>query len=416
MSNNKRRVVVTGFGAVTPLGNTCDELWAALQRCESGVGPITRFDTTDYSTKIAAEVKNFDPTVRVDRKEARRMDPFVQYAVVASMEAIEHSGLDFSNEDAERIGVIIGSGIGGLTTIESEYRTLQERGVRRVSPFMIPMLIADMASGMVSILTGVKGPNYAIVSACASGAHAIGNSVMLIRDGKADVMITGGAEASLTPLGMAGFCQARAMSTRNDEPQRASRPFDDGRDGFVCGEGSGVLILEELERAKARGATIFGEVTGFGYSADAYHFTAPPESGEGMAISMREAVRDAGIEPTEVEYINAHGTSTKVGDAAETAAIRSIFGDHAYALAVSSTKSMTGHLLGAAGAVEAIATILSLHHGVLLPTINLDEPDPTCDLDYVPNTPRPANVSVAISNSFGFGGHNASIVLRSWSE
>ena len=416
MSNNKRRVVITGFGAVTPLGNTRDELWAALNRCESGVGPITRFDTTDYSTKIAAEVKDFDPTVRVDRKEARRMDPFVQYAVVAALEAIEHASLDLSVEDAERIGVIIGSGIGGLTTIESEYRTLQERGVRRVSPFMIPMLIADMASGMVSILTGVKGPNYATVSACASAAHAIGDSVMLIRDGKADVMITGGAEASLTPLGMAGFCQARAMSTRNDEPQRASRPFDAERDGFVCGEGSGVLILEELERAKSRGATIFGEVIGFGYSADAYHLTAPPENGEGMARSMREAVRDANIDPAEVEYINAHGTSTEVGDAAETSAIRLVFGEHAYSLAVSSTKSMTGHLLGAAGAVEAIATTLSLHHGILLPTINLDEPDPACDLDYVPNVPRKANVSIAISNSFGFGGHNASIVLRSWSE
>ncbi|HDS74753.1 MAG TPA: beta-ketoacyl-ACP synthase II, partial [Firmicutes bacterium] len=292
MSKNKRRVVVTGFGAVTPIGKTLEEFWAALQRGDSGIGPITRFDATDYSTKIAAEIKDFDPTVRIDRKEARRMDPFVQYAVVAALEAIEHSGLNLSIEDADRIGVIIGSGIGGLTTIESEYRNLHERGVRRVSPFMIPMLIADMASGMVSILTGVKGPNYATVSACASSAHAIGDSIMLIRDGKADVMIAGGAEASLTPLGMAGFCQARAMSTRNDEPQRASRPFDADRDGFVCGEGSGVLILEELERAQSRGATVYGEVIGFGYSADAYHLTAPPEGGEGMAKSMREAILD----------------------------------------------------------------------------------------------------------------------------
>ena len=416
MSKNKRRVVVTGFGAVTPIGKTLEEFWAALQRGDSGIGPITRFDATDYSTKIAAEIKDFDPTVRIDRKEARRMDPFVQYAVVAALEAIEHSGLDLSIEDADRIGVIIGSGIGGLTTIESEYRNLHERGVRRVSPFMIPMLIADMASGMVSILTGVKGPNYATVSACASSAHAIGDSIMLIRDGKADVMIAGGAEASLTPLGMAGFCQARAMSTRNDEPQRASRPFDADRDGFVCGEGSGVLILEELERAQSRGATVYGEVIGFGYSADAYHLTAPPEGGEGMAKSMREAILDAGIEATDVEYINAHGTSTEVGDAAETAAIRSVFGEHAYSLAVSSTKSMTGHLLGAAGAAEAIATLLSLYHGILLPTVNLENPDPACDLDYIPNMPRVTNASVAMSNSFGFGGHNASIIMRRWSE
>ena len=416
MSEQKRRVVVTGLGAVTPLGNTCDEYWAQVKAGANGVGPITRFDTTDYSTKIAAELKDFDPEVCIDRKESRRMDPCTRYAVVASHEAAAHAGLEIDDTNAHRVGVIIGSGIGGITTLETEHDVLRTRGPRRVSPFMIPMLIADMASGQVSIMLGAKGPNYATVSACASAAHAIGDSLALIRDGKADVMITGGAEASITELGIAGFCSARAMSTRNDEPEKASRPFDANRDGFVCGEGSGILILEELEHAKRRGAAIYGEIAGFGFSADAFHVTSPPEGGEGMMRSMLGALEDARIEPENVEYINAHGTSTLVGDIAETAAIKAVFGEHAYKLAVSSTKSMTGHLLGATGAVEAIATLLGLKEHVLPATINLDEPDPACDLDYIPNEARDSNARLALSNSFGFGGHNVSLMLKAFDD
>jgi 3-oxoacyl-[acyl-carrier-protein] synthase II len=411
VSDLNRRVVMTGFGAVTPLGNSLVEYWDGVRSGRSGAGPITYFDSSDYTTQIAAEVKDFDPTVRLDRKEARRMDPFCQFGTYAALEALENSGLEINDDNAERIGVIIGSGIGGLNTIENQHRVLQKGGPRRVSPFMIPMLIADMASGLTSIITGAKGPNYATVSACASSAHAIGDSLQLIRTGKADAMITGGAESSITPLGMAGFCSARAMSTRNDEPERASRPFDVNRDGFVSGEGSGILILEELERAKARGATIYGEVLGFGYSADAYHLTAPPENGEGMMRSMTAALDDAAIDPTNIDYINAHGTSTEVGDVAESAAIKGVFGDHAHTLAVSSTKSMTGHLLGAAGAVESIATAMGMHEGVLPPTINLEDQDPRCDLDYIPNETREKQAKFALSNSFGFGGHNASLVL-----
>ncbi len=404
------------MGAVTPVGKTLPEFWRALLAGKSGVGPITRFPTEGYSTTIAGEVKNFDPTTRMTAKEARRMDLYTQYAVVGSYEAIEDAALAITPENAARVGVLIGSGIGGIGTLEAQHKVLLEGGPRKVSPFLIPMLIADMGSGMVSIIFGAKGPNYATVSACASSAHAIGDSVMLIRKGDADVMITGGAEASISPLGIAGFCAARAMSTRNDEPEKASRPFDANRDGFVCAEGAGILILEELEHARSRGARIHAEVLGFGYSADAFHITAPPEGGEGMARSMFGALKDAGVKPEEVGYVNAHGTATEVGDVAETAAIKSVFSDHSYRLAVSSTKSMHGHLLGAAGAVEAIATILALKHKVLPPTINLDDPDPKCDLDYVPHKARPSDANVAMSNSFGFGGHNVSIVVRAWGE
>lgn len=404
------------MGAITPLGHTVAEFWQALLAGRSGVGPITRFPTDGYSTRIAAEVKNFDPTSRISPKEARRMDLYTQYAVLATYEALEDAALSVTPDNAPRVGVLIGSGIGGIGTIETQHKALLEGGPRKVSPFMIPMLIADMGSGMVSIIFGAKGPNYATVSACASSAHAIGDSIMLIRKGDADVMITGGAEASITPLGIAGFCSARAMSTRNDEPEKASRPFDLRRDGFVCGEGAAILILESLDHAQARNARVYGELIGFGYSADAFHITAPPAGGEGMARSMIGALRDAGVEPEAVDYINAHGTSTEVGDLAETAAIKTVFREHAYRLAVSSTKSVHGHLLGAAGAAEAIATLLALNHHILPPTINLDEPDPKCDLDYVPHKARPASVKTAMSNSFGFGGHNVSLVMRKWEK
>jgi len=402
------------MGAVTPVGNTREEYWQALVHGKSGVGPITRFPTDAYTTTIAAEVKGFDPSARITPREARRMDLYTHYAVVASYEATEDAGLAITPENAARVGVLIGSGIGGIGTIEAQHKVLLEGGARKVSPFMIPMLIADMASGMVSIIFGAKGPNYATVSACASAAHAIGDSIMLIRKGDAEVMITGGAEAAITPLGIAGFCSARAMSTRNHEPEKASRPFDVNRDGFVCGEGAGILILESLEHAMARNARIYAEFLGFGYSADAFHITAPPVGGEGMARSMLAALRDAGIPPDAVDYINAHGTATPVGDVAEIAAIKAVFGDHARKLAISSTKSMTGHLLGAAGAVEAIASVLALERKLLPPTINLDDQDPLCDLDCVPHTARAASARVAMSNSFGFGGHNVSLLMRAW--
>jgi 3-oxoacyl-[acyl-carrier-protein] synthase II len=404
------------MGAVTPIGIGCVNYWEALLAGKTGACPITRFSTEGFSTTIAAEVKGFDPSSRINAKEARRMDPFIQYAVFAAHEAIHDSGLTVTDENAERIGVIVGSGIGGISTLEAQYAVLKERGASRVSPFMIPMLISDMAAGMISITFGLKGPNYCTVSACASAAHAIGDALATIRTRAADVIVAGGSEASLTELAMAGFCAARALSTRNDDPEHASRPFDKDRDGFLCGEGSGILVLEELEHAKARGAKIYGEVLGFGCSADAYHMTAPPENGDGMARCMVNALCDAGIDKETVGYINAHGTSTEVGDVAETAAIKRVFGEHAYKLAVSSTKSMTGHLLGAAGAIESIATIFALKHGILPPTINLAAPDPACDLDYVPNVARAVDVQVALSNSFGFGGHNASVVYRRWSD
>ncbi|USG67737.1 beta-ketoacyl-ACP synthase II [Brevibacillus ruminantium] len=408
----KRRVVITGVGVVSPIGNDATTFWKNLLEGKSGISRITSFDVSDYPTQIAGEVKDFDPEAYMDKKEIRRTDRFVQFGLAAAKMAVEDAKLEITAENAERVGVYIGSGIGGLSTWEEQHRTLLEKGPRRVSPFFIPMLIANMASGAVSIQYGAKGPTSSAITACATGTNAIGDAFRLIQHDHADVMITGGAEATVRPMAFAGFCSAKAMSTRNDEPEKASRPFDKDRDGFVMGEGAGVLILEELEHAKKRGATILAEVIGYGMSADAHHITAPSPGGEGAARCMRNAIRDAGIDPSEVAYINAHGTSTDQGDIAETMAIKEVFGEHAYKLAVSSTKSMTGHLLGATGGVEAIATAFALRDQILPPTINLENPDPECDLDYVPNVARKADVNVAVSNTFGFGGHNATIILK----
>jgi len=411
----KQRVVITGMSAITSLGQDLDTFWNNLMEGKSGVSAIEAFDVSEYPTRIAAEIKDWDPEVYMDRKEARRVDRYVQFAVAAAALALKDANLDVREDtDPERVGVYIGSGIGGLGTFEEQYRTLLEKGPKRVSPFFIPMMIANMASGQVSILTGAKGPNSTTVTACATGTHTIGDSFRLLQNGEADVMLCGGAEATIRPTGLAGFCSMRAMSTRNDEPERASRPFDVERDGFVMGEGAGVLVLETLEHAQKRGARIYGEVIGYGMSGDAHHMTEPDPNG--AARCMKKALGDAGLAPEDVDYINAHGTSTPVGDVSETTAIKAAFGDHAYKLAVSSTKSMTGHLLGAAGGVEAVICALALSRGKLPPTINLDHQDPQCDLDYVPNVPREANVRVALSNSFGFGGHNATIILRKYEE
>ncbi len=411
-----RRVVVTGMGALTPLGLDRVTTWEALLAGKSGAGAITRFDTSGYSVRIAAELKGFDAESFVDKREARKMDPSTQYGVAASLMAWKDCGLDEGSFDSARAGVIIGSGVGGIQTLEAQHSMLMEKGPRRVSPFFIPMLIADMSSGMVSIMLNLKGPNLATVSACASGAHAIGVSSHVIRYGAADVMVAGGAEAAVCPLAMAGFASMRAISPRNDEPELASRPFDAGRDGFVLGEGAGIVVLEELEHAKRRGAVIHAEITGYGATGDAFHMTAPAPGGEGGARAMAIAIDDAGMNPEDVQYLNAHGTSTPLNDKFETTAIKSVFGDHAKTLAISSTKSMTGHLLGAAGGVEAIFTALSLANSVILPTINYETPDPDCDLDYVPNQPREAEILNALTNSFGFGGHNCSIAIRRFEE
>ncbi len=402
------------MGVVTSLGTDLDTFWNNLLEGRSGVSLIEAFDTSDYPTKIAAEVKNWDPEAHgVDKKEARRMDRFVQFGMAASLSAVRDAGLVLGeNADPERVGVIVGSGIGGLGTWEEQHTILMEKGPRRVSPFFIPMMIANMASGQVSIATGAKGPNTAAVTACATGTHSIGDSYKMIQRGDADVMICGGAEATIRPIAVAGFSNMRAMSTRNDEPEKASRPFDVDRDGFVMGEGAGVLILESLEHAQKRGARIYAEVIGYGMSGDAHHMTEPDP--DGAARCMKRAIKDAGIAPEEIGYINAHGTSTPVGDKSETTAIKMTFGDHAHKLAVSSTKSMTGHMLGAAGGVEAVILGLALKNGILPPTINLDQQDPECDLDYIPNVPRKADIQVALSNSFGFGGHNATIILRKY--
>lgn len=408
----KQRVVVTGMGVITSLGSDVEQFWGNLLEGKSGVSHIEAFDVSEYPTQIAAEVKNFNPEdYGLDRKEARRMDRFVQFASVASLSAVKDAALEIgSNVDPERIGVIVGSGIGGLGTWEDQHNILLEKGPKRVSPFFIPMMIANMASGQISMLTGAKGPNSAAVTACATGTHSIGDSFKMIQRGDADVMICGGAEATIRPTGLAGFCSMRAMSVRNDEPEKASRPFDIDRDGFVMGEGAGVLVIESLEHAQKRGARIYAEVIGYGMSGDAHHMTEPDP--DGAARCMSKALRDAGIEPEAIDYINAHGTSTPVGDRSETSAIKKAFGDHAYKLAVSSTKSMTGHLLGAAGGVEAVILGLTLQNGIIAPTINLENQDPELDLDYVPNTPRKAEVRTALSNSFGFGGHNATIVMK----
>ena len=397
------RVVITGMGVITALGKDLETFWGNLTAGQSGVSLIESFDVSEYPTRIAASVKDFNVEQYVDKKEGRRMDRFVQFAVAASLMALKDAKLNVREDaDPERVGVSVGSGIGGLSTWEEQHRTLLEKGPKRVSPFFIPMMIANMASGQISMTTGAKGPNSTAVTACATGTHSIGDSFKMIQRGDADVMICGGAEATITPIGVAGFCALRAMSTRNDEPHQASRPFDVDRDGFVMGEGAGVLILESLEHALKRGARIYGEVIGYGMSGDAYHMTDP----------MAKAIKDAGIAPEAIDYINAHGTSTPVGDKSETSAIKKALGEHAYKVAVSSTKSMTGHLLGAAGGVEAVICGLTLTNGVIPPTINLDHPDPECDLDYVPNQARQANVKVAMSNSFGFGGHNATIILK----
>ncbi|MFD2612967.1 beta-ketoacyl-ACP synthase II [Paenibacillus gansuensis] len=409
----KQRVVVTGMGVVTSLGSDLNTLWNNLLEGKSGISTIEAFDVSDYPTKIAASVKDFNPEAYMEKKEARRMDRFVQFGLAASLMALKDANLNIEEDtDPERAGVIVGSGIGGLGTWEEQHSILLEKGPKRVSPFFIPMMIANMASGQISMSTGAKGPNTAAVSACATGTHSIGDSFKMIQRGDADVMICGGAEATIRPIGMAGFCSMRAMSTRNDEPERASRPFDVDRDGFVMGEGAGVLILESLEHALKRGARIYGEVIGYGMSADAHHMTEPDP--DGAARCMAKAMKDAGIEPQDVDYINAHGTSTPVGDKSETTAIKKAFGDHAYKVAVSSTKSMTGHLLGAAGGVESVILGLALQHQTIPPTANLENQDPECDLDYVPNTPRQADLNVVMSNSFGFGGHNATIILKKY--
>jgi 3-oxoacyl-[acyl-carrier-protein] synthase II len=405
------RVVITGLGVVTAVGQDVESFWNNITAGKSGVGMIENFDVTEYPTRIAAEIKDFNLDKYVDKKEARRMDRFVQFAVAASIDALKDANLNIKEDtDPERVGVSVGSGIGGLGTWEEQHKILLEKGPKRVSPFFIPMMIANMGSGQISMITGAKGPNTTTVTACATGTHSIGDSFKMIMRGDADVMICGGAEATISPTGVAGFCALRAMSTRNEEPTKASRPFDVDRDGFVMGEGAGVLILESLEHAQKRGAQIYAEVIGYGMSGDAYHMTDPDP--DGAARCMVKAIKDAGIAPEEVDYVNAHGTSTPVGDRSETTALKKAFGDHAYKLAVSSTKSMTGHLLGAAGGVEAVICGLTIKHGLIPPTINLDNQDPECDLDYVPNTARKAEVNIAMSNSFGFGGHNATIILK----
>ena len=411
---DRRRVVVTGLGALTPLGNTADEFWTALTQARSGIGPITRFDASTYPTRIAGEVRNFDPLRYVEKKEARRLDPYLQYAIACAAMAVEDASLDPAKVDGTRFGVLIGSGIGGIQTLLETHKTLLEKGPDRVSPFFIPMMIVNMASGLVSMRFGAKGPNSSVVTACATGNHAIGDAFKIIQRGDADMMLAGGAEAIIIPLTIAGFCAMKAMSTRNDEPTKASRPFDAERDGFVCGEGGGVVLVEALEHAQRRDARIYGEIVGYGMTGDAHHLTAPDPEGDGAARAMAAALRDGGLEASEVGYINAHGTSTPYNDKFETLAIKRVFGDHARRLAVSSTKSMTGHLLGAAGGIEAIATLLALHNGLLPPTINYETPDPDCDLDYVPNQARKQDVEVALSNAFGFGGTNATLAFRTY--
>jgi 3-oxoacyl-[acyl-carrier-protein] synthase II len=412
MNGDRTRVFVTGMGVISPVGNTIETCWESLVAGRSGAGPITRFDASQYETRFACEVKDFSTEGVLDRKDAKRMDRFVQFAVVASQQALASAGLADARPDPERIGVIIGSGIGGMETFEEQHTNLLQKGHRRVSPFFIPMMISDMAAGQVSITFGLKGPNFCTVSACASGAHAIGEAVRLLRAGDADVILAGGAEATITPMAVAGFGNMRALSTRNDDPQKASRPFDVGRDGFVIGEGAGVLVLETEAHARARGARPLCEVAGYGATGDAYHITAPCVDGEGAARAMKRALADAAMTPDEVGYINAHGTSTPAGDPIEVTAVKSVFADHARRLWMGSTKSMTGHLLGAAGGLEAVVCALVLQRGVVPPTINLENPDPQCDIDLVPNTARNAKLKAVMSNSFGFGGHNVSLAMR----
>ena len=411
---NRRKVVITGMGAVTPIGNNLEEFWEGLKTGRSGGARITKVENVDaFTTTIGAEVKDFNTDLYFSKKDARKMDPFSQYGLAASIMAIQHSGLDFTKEDVERIGVIVSTGIGGLQIMESSEDTYRERGPGRLSPFMIPIMITNIIAGQVSIQYGLKGPNFCVTSACASGTHSIGEALRIIQHGEADVMIAGGTEGPMTPLGLGGFCALRALTTRNDDPARASRPFDLNRDGFLMGEGAGVIVLETEEHAKARGATIYCEVAGYGRTCDAHHITAPDPSADQAARGMRLAFEDAGLTAADVDYINAHGTSTSLNDKGETAAIKKALGeDLARKVAISSTKSMTGHLLGAAGGVEAIACAMALREGIIPPTINYETPDPDCDLDYVPNTARKADIKVAISNSLGFGGHNATLCFK----
>lgn len=410
---SKRRVVVTGLGMLSPVGNTAESSWQALLNGQSGISPIDHFDASEFATRFAGLVKDFDPEeFGINRKEARKMDLFIQYGVAAGVQALEDSGLIINEENAERVGVAIGSGIGGLGLIEQNHSSLINGGPRKLSPFFVPSTIINMVSGHLSIMKGMQGPNIAVTTACTTGTHAIGMAGRMIAYGDADVMVAGGAEKASTPMGMGGFAAAKALSTRNDEPQKASRPWDKDRDGFVLGDGAGVLVLEEYEHAKARGAKIYAELVGFGMSGDAYHMTAPPSDGDGGARAMKNAIKDAGIAPEQIGYINAHGTSTPLGDVAELRGMKKVFGEHASALMVSSTKSMTGHLLGAAGAIEAIITVLSLRDQMVPPTINLDKPDDECDLDLVPHVAKAGSFEYALSNSFGFGGTNGSLIFK----
>lgn len=411
-----KRVVITGIGAITPVGNNCKDFWANIKAGKSGVGAITRFDASEMKTQIAAEVKDFDPTEFIDKKEVRRMDLYTQYTMVAASEAFESAKIDMEKEDAWRVGIITGSGIGGMETFNEQHSALLEKGPGRVSPFFIPMMISNMGASQVAIKYGMRGINYNVVSACASGTHAIGDAMRQIQYGTNDIIIAGGAEAAITPISVAGFCNMKALSTRNDDPETASRPFDLDRDGFVMGEGAAFVVLEELEHAKKRGADIICELVGYGATDDAYHMTSPIPGGEGGAKAMSLAIEDAGITPDKIDYINAHGTSTAYNDSFETSAIKSVLGEHANKVMVSSTKSMTGHLLGAAGGVEAIACALAIKEGFVPPTINYTTPDPECDLDVVPNVGRNADIKYAMSNSLGFGGHNATIVLKKYED
>lgn len=410
-----RRVVVTGIGAVTPLGNDAETTWKNIIEGKSGVGPLTRVNADEYSAKVSAEVKDFNPELYMEKKEARKMDRFTRYAVASAIMAVKDANLTINEENSHRVGVWIGSGIGGMETFEEQYEIFQKRGYRRVSPFFVPMLIPDMATGQVSITLGARGFNSCTVTACATGTNSIGDAFKVIQRGDADAMITGGAEAPITKMSVAGFCANTALST-NPDPQTASRPFDKNRDGFVIGEGAGIVVLEEMEHALARGAKIYAEIVGYGATGDAYHITAPAPGGEGGARAMKMALNDGGLKPEDIDYINAHGTSTEYNDKYETMAVKEVFGDHAYKLAISSTKSMTGHLLGAAGGVEAIFSLLALRDGIIPPTINYETPDPECDLDYVPNKARKQELKAVMSNSLGFGGHNATIVLKKFDK
>lgn len=415
---NFPRVVVTGIGVISPIGNTTEEFWNALLAGVSGADYITRFDTTYFETKFACEVKNFDPLLYLNRKEVQRMDLFTQYAIASVHQAIEDAGLNIDKVDKDRAGVVYGSGIGGMMTYHEQQQIVYERGGKpdRISPFFIPMMISDIAAGQIAIRWGFKGPNYATTSACATSSHALANALMLIQRGDADIMIAGGSEAAICPMGVGGFNAMKALSTRNDDPKTASRPFDKDRNGFVMGEGGGALVLETLEHALNRGARIYAEFAGIGLTDDAFHITQPAPGGEGAVRSMRAALNDAGLLPTDIDYINAHGTSTPFNDKNETEAIKTVFGDYAYKVSISSTKSMHGHLLGAAGAIEAIATILAIVKGIIPPTINYFTPDPDCDLDYTPNKPREREVRAALSNTFGFGGHNATLIFKAFED